>query len=189
MFEFYESVILENNLLSTFIVQRLAENPNIQQRLYEEVKDFQRNLNGEAVTHETLNQMKYMDMIVCEALRMCPVAPELKRRATKPYSFETNDGKMVPIQSGDAIWIPTFILQNDPMYYPHPDVFDPERFNDKSAQIPGTYGPYGMGPRDCIGCQYATNEAKITFYYLLLDFIIETDDQKSEYNVQLKRRN
>lgn len=188
VYEFYESVILENNLLSTFIGQRLAENPNIQQRLYEEFQEIQQNLKGKALTHEILNQMKYMDMIVSEALRMCPIAPELKRRATKPYSFATNDGKMVPIKPGDAIWIPTFILQNDPIYYPKPEVFDPERFTDPSAQIPGTYGPYGMGPRDCIGCQYSSNEAKITFYYLLLDFVIESD-QKGGNNVQFKLRN
>lgn len=188
MFEFYESVVLENNLLSTFIAQRLAENPNIQQRLFEEFQEIKRNLKGEALTHQTINEMKYMDMVVSEALRMCPLAPELKRRATKPYSFQTNDGTMVPIRPGDAIWLPTFILQNDPIYYPDPEVFDPERFNEQSVQIPGTYGPYGLGPRNCIGCQYSTNEAKITFYYLLLDFVIETD-QKAEYNVQFKLRN
>lgn len=188
MFEFYESVVLENNLLSTFIAQRLAENPNIQQRLYEEFQEIQRNSKGEALTHETLNQMKYMDMIVSEALRMCPIAPELKRRATKPYSFETNYGKMVPIKPGDAIWIPQFTLQNDPIFYPEPELFNPERFSDPSAHIPGTFGPYGNGPRQCLGCIYSTNEAKITFYYLLLDFVIETD-QKGGYNVQLKLRN
>lgn len=44
-------------------------------------------------------------------------------------------------------------LHRDPEYYPNPDVFDPERFNEenKIARPQFTYLPFGDGPRICIG--------------------------------------
>lgn len=190
IFEFFESVITENNLLATFIANRLSERPEIQQRLYDEFTEIKRKLNGDLPDHEALNQMKYMSQVISEALRMCPIAPQLKRRATKPYFFKTGNGEMVPIKPGDAVWLPAFILQNDPHYYPQPNVFDPDRFNDENQPFhtPGTYAPYGMGPRDCVGCQYATNEAKITFYYLILNFIIDKVNENDKFNIKLRRR-
>jgi cytochrome P450 family 9 len=51
------------------------------------------------------------------------------------------------------IVISTISLHRDPQYFSDPDRFDPERFNDenKGKILPGTYLPFGIGPRNCIG--------------------------------------
>lgn len=190
-FEFYESVITENNLLTSFVAQQLANNQDIQNRLFDELTEIHNNLNGEALSYESFTQMKYLDMIISESLRMCPIATELKRRATKPYVLENSNGEKVTIKPGEAVWIPAFTLQNDPKYYKNPEIFDPERFNEENrkSHISGTYAPYGMGPRDCIGCRYATMEVKAAIYYLLLEFAIaKADDNKKEFSVRLVKR-
>lgn len=57
------------------------------------------------------------------------------------------------LQAGDVCWIPAFGLHRDPNYWPNPDTFDPERFSNENHEkiVPGTYLPFGLGPRNCIG--------------------------------------
>jgi cytochrome P450 family 6 len=58
-------------------------------------------------------------------------------------------------------------LHHDPMYYPDPERFDPERFSDKEKKKRPQYSylPFGEGPRICIGefcrlliCELTTHE-------------------------------
>lgn len=41
----------------------------------------------------------------------------------------------------------------DPKYYPDPEVFEPDRFLDENKHMikTGTFMPYGIGPRVCVG--------------------------------------
>lgn len=180
-------------MLTTFIVRKLAEHPDIQQQLRDEMMNIKNRIEKNVgLTHETVNGMKYAEMVISEALRLCRITPELKRRATRSYVLENSNGETVTIQPGDAVWLPIFILQNDPQYYPNPNVFDPERFNDdnRNAHVPGTYAPFGMGPRDCIGCVYPMAEMKIYLYHLLLNFTIgcTATHEGSCNSVKLKQR-
>lgn len=153
----------------------MAENPNVQQRLYDECINIKRRIGDNALTYDTLNEMKYAEMVIYEGLRMCPIATELKRRATKPYILENNNGAKITVMPGNGIYLPAFILQNDPKYFAKPSIFDPERFSNENHKyhVPGTYAPFGMGSRNCIGCLHPMIELKIFFYYMLLRFRFE----------------
>lgn len=170
--DFFEATFTENNLIINYIAHALVEHPDIQQQLYEEMLRIKKNLNGAVLLNETLRDMKYMDMVLSEALRLCLITPNLLRRATKPYTLDNGKGGQIQVRVGDAVWIPSFIMQNDAQYFPDPEVFDPERFSEenKGNIVNGTYAPYGLGPRDCIGCRYITMEVKVTFYYMLQNF-------------------
>lgn len=192
-FEFLEAIIIENNLILTFMAHRLAENAEIQERLYDECMEMRSRLGDENLTYDDLSGMKYCEMVINEALRMCEITPELRRRATKKFVLETRNGNKIVVNPGDAIWMPVFTMQNDPKYFPNPKKFDPERFNDENrkSHVPGTYAPFGMGPRDCIGCQYVVAELKITFYYLLLNFKIDKVHNASKcdkFSIKFQRR-
>lgn len=67
-FEFYESVITENNLIMTFIAQRLAEQPDIQQRLYTEMNEMKGRIGDKHLTYDDVAGMKYADMVIKEGL-------------------------------------------------------------------------------------------------------------------------
>lgn len=127
------------------------------------------------LTSEALHDMKYLDMVVSETLRMWPVSPALERFVNKPYVVENTNGNRFRLEVGDGIWIPTFAIHRDPKFFANPNTFDPERFSDANKHNirPGTYMPFGIGPRNCIGSRFALMEMKSIFVYLLLHFSLE----------------
>jgi len=72
--------------------------------------------------------------------------------------------------------------------YLNPLKFDPERFSDENKQniLPGSYLPFGVGPRNCIGSRFALLEVKAVFYHLLSNFDILCVD-KTETPLKLSR--
>ena len=159
--------------LMSFISYELAVNPDIQNRLIDEVDETLETCKGK-LTYEALLGMKYMDMVVSETLRKWPNSIAVDRICTKPYTIEAKypDEKPIHLEKNDVVWLPIFGLHRDPQYYPEPEHFDPERFNDdnKANINPYTYLPFGSGPRNCIGSRFALLETKTLFFYILSHF-------------------
>lgn len=152
----------------TFVAYELALNPDIQSKVHGEIDEVNQNLDGGLLTYDTLQKMKYLDMVVSETLRKWPPAPVTDRVCTASTVLEV-DGKKVPIKKGDYLWIPMYSIQHDEKYYPNPEKFDPERFSDerKHEINPNTYLPFGIGPRNCIGSRFALMELKAAMFYVL----------------------
>lgn len=138
----------------TFTAYEVAVNPNIQQKLYEEIVEMNKQLDGEKISYNELQKMKYMDQVICETLRKWPSGVPTDRICVKDYVYD--DGQLkFNIEKGTNVIFTNFGIHRDPKYFPHPDKFDPERFNDENKQniVPNTYTPFGNGPRNCIGKQ------------------------------------
>lgn len=161
-----------------FMAYELALNPDIQQKLYEEIAQTNKELGGKPATYDTLQKMKYMDMVVSESLRMWPVAA-FDRKCGRDYVLDDGAGLKFTIDAGTCIWVPVYGIHRDPKYYPNPDKFEPERFSDENrGKIDMTmYMPFGMGPRNCIGSRFALMEIKAIMYALLLNFSIERNEK------------
>jgi len=162
-----------SNLLQS-ITFHLAKNPDIQEKLYQEIDEVASALNGKQVTYEALHKMKYLDMVISEGLRIQPPAPQLDRSCTKDYTMDLGNGKSVEIKKGDIIFLPYYVLHHDSEYFPNPEKFDPDRFSDenKDSIVAGSYLPFGMGPRACIGSRFALMEAKLLLFNVLANFSI-----------------
>lgn len=72
------------------------------------------------------------------------------RRCTQDYKIPDTD---VIIEKGTLVLIPRYAIHWDSKHFPDPERFDPERFNQENVQKrnPGTYYPFGAGPRICSG--------------------------------------
>jgi cytochrome P450 len=59
--------------------------------------------------------------------------------------------------------ISPYVTHRLPEYWPQPDRFDPERFNPEqpAERHRFAYLPFAMGPRKCIGDQFALVEATL----------------------------
>ncbi|XP_052900151.1 probable cytochrome P450 9f2 [Anopheles moucheti] len=154
----------------TFLVYEVTIAPNIQQRLYEEIRQVSESLEGKSLTYDALQRMRYLDMVVAETVRKWNPAPGTDRLCNKDYKI--SDEPEIIIPKGSVVFIPITGLHYDPNFYPDPDRFDPERFNEENRQkIPlGAYIPFGIGPRNCIASRFALMEVKTIVYYLLLNY-------------------
>lgn len=87
----------------------MARYPDIQERLFEEISEVLANNNNE-FTFDALNDMKYLDCCMHEVLRIRPVALNLNKLSTKPYTMPLLPGQKEPlvIEKGTPILIPVF---------------------------------------------------------------------------------
>ncbi|XP_055589823.1 probable cytochrome P450 9f2 [Uranotaenia lowii] len=170
-----------------FLAYELALNQDIQQKVFEEIQETDKELAGKPLTYDTLHKMKYLDMVVSEGLRMWPVAA-VDRLCVRDYTLDDGEGLRFTIDKGTVVWFPVFGIHRDPKYYPNPEKFDPERFSEANkANINlATYLPFGIGPRNCIGSRFALMEIKAIMYALLLSFRIERNE-KTQVPVQLTK--
>lgn len=122
----------------------LILNPDIQQKLTEEVDETDKSLNGKYISYDVLQKMRYMDMFVSEVLRIRSPAVFIDRVCTKDFDLKV-DNQVIRIDKGSQLWIPLHCYHQDPENYPEPSKFDPERFNeDNRGNInPTWYVPFG----------------------------------------------
>lgn len=168
-------------LLVSFAYE-LALNPDIQQRLIDEVDAT----NSTDVTYEELNKMKYMEMVLNEVLRVHSPAVFIDRLCTK--NFTLNDDKLsLEFVKGDHLWIPIYCFHYNAEYFPEPEKFDPARFSDENKGNINSahFVPFGQGPRQCIGNRFAQMEVKVLIYYLLRNFTLNVS-AKTEIPLTIK---
>ncbi|XP_015598534.2 cytochrome P450 9e2-like [Cephus cinctus] len=166
--------------LMCYMLHELVLNPDIQQKLREEVDQVTSGADGE-VTYEMLQKMKYMDMVISETLRKHPPVPVTDRVCVKSFKLPQsmpgyND---VTLDKDSIVWIPIHAFHHDPQYFPDPYKFDPERFNDENKDkiVPYTYFPFGLGPRICIGNRFALMETKMIMTHLVQNFLFKRTEK------------
>lgn len=159
----------------------LACNPDIQERLYNEIKETEK-LNGQSLNYETLHKMKYLHMVMSESLRKWPSIATIDREVAQSYEYIDAKGNKIQFSIGDFIVIPIYAFHMDPKYWPEPEKFDPERFSEENKENlnPNAYLPFGSGQRNCIASRFALMVAKTIFYHILRDFRFEKCDKTRE---------
>lgn len=170
--------------LMCFMAHELAVNTGIQERLCVEVDELRGALAGQPLDYEHLTQrLPYMDAVIAETLRKWPPVGLIDRVCNRALTVELSDGRELRFDVGDGFVIPVYALHRDPIYWPMPEHFDPERFASKEriqAQVSGSYVPFGMGPRVCIGQRFALMETKSLFYHVLSEFRFEVCERTQQ---------
>ncbi|XP_075237076.1 cytochrome P450 9e2-like [Lycorma delicatula] len=154
-----------SSTLLTFASYELALNPDIQDKLRDEILTILDKYDGEC-NYQALSEMNYLEMVLNEALRKHPPIGRTDRVCTKEYTIP---GTNVTINPGESVCIPIMGFHYDPEYYPDPEKFDPERFSNesKSKRSPYVFLPFGVGPRNCIGLRFAMISTKSAMVHLL----------------------
>ncbi|XP_039292734.1 probable cytochrome P450 6a14 [Nilaparvata lugens] len=129
----------------TFALLELSCNTAVQLKLQDEIDSA---LIDQDLSFATVNSMTYLNQVVLEVLRKHPPISLMNRHCVQDYHIPGTDHV---IRKGDEIVIPTSSIQNDPENFPDPEVFNPDRFQDPDSIRKGTFLPFGMGPRFCIG--------------------------------------
>ncbi|XP_046443689.1 cytochrome P450 3A16-like [Daphnia pulex] len=149
----------------TNIIFLLALNPEIQNRLHQEITNKLK-ISGE-VNHDILIDFPYIDQVINEVLRVYPPVPRVERECNKDVTYNG-----IEIKKGTMITVPSFALHYDPDSYPDPETFNPDRWSadNKAERDPYTFLPFGMGPRNCVGMRFAMEEIKIALCTIVSQF-------------------
>jgi cytochrome P450 len=153
----------------TWMWYLLAKNPDVFQKLRDEVKVLQ----DKTPTLDDLPRLPYTLKIFKEALRIYPPAYILTRTPTEDVFI---DG--YKIKKGAIVMISPYLLHRKAEYFPDPEKFDPDRFSPENEKtIPRyAYLPFGAGPRVCIGNQFAMIEGHLITATIAQKFSFELVD-------------
>ena len=161
--------------LLTFCTYCLAMNPEIQDRLRQEIEEAVAADAGE-IKYDTIMNLKYLDAVINETLRLYIPSVNVQRNVTNDYEFKSLGLK---VKKGSKIMIPLYAIHHQEEFFPDPFKFDPERFmpENKDNLIPYTFLPFLLGPRNCIGARFALLEAKTALASVLIKYNINRCDQ------------
>ena len=134
-------------------VYLLAHTPQAQARLAAEVEGVDLGPQGAAAA---LPKLTFTAAVVNEALRLFPPAFTLVRQARA--ADRAGD---VAIPRGAVVMIAPWVLHRHRRLWDQPDAFVPERFLSGPPPPRFAYLPFGVGPRVCVGAQFALTEATL----------------------------
>nr|XP_018901568.1 PREDICTED: probable cytochrome P450 6a13 [Bemisia tabaci] len=154
----------------TFCLYELARHPEIQQKLHEEIK-LVTGGNIADINYDDLRKLSYMEQVIDETLRKYPVFPCIERICNERFILPETS---LVIEEGTIFFVPTISLHHDPRFFPNPDEFDPNRFAEQNIDkiIPGSYLPFGDGPRCCIASRMAIMMIKTMLTTMILSYNI-----------------
>ncbi|XP_063701080.1 cytochrome P450 9e2-like [Culicoides brevitarsis] len=164
-----------------FMSYELAMNPEVQEKLQEEIDSVANDLkNPEEIDYEAIKKLIFMDAVIEETFRKHPSTAWLERVCNKSFTLreKTESEEEVVLNPGDIVVIPNDAIQNDPKIFEDPDKFQPERFLEK--KISGEIMPFGLGPRQCIATRFALMQTKVFFFNLLSKFTIKKNEETVE---------
>lgn len=141
----------------SWLFHELGQHPDIEQRLHAEIDDV---LGGRLVGDlnlDDLPKLEYTERVISEVLRKYPLLI-LMRRARVDVDLGG-----VRITPGTEVALSQFAIHHDPLLYPEPARFDPDRWlPDRAAKLPnGAFIPFGAGVHHCPGQSFARTEIAI----------------------------
>lgn len=156
----------------TSITYCLAKHQDIQTKLYEEIKKIATKDNNDGTykfDYETLTRCSYLDSVISESLRIMTPISAIDRHTKEDYVIEKYD---VLIPADSVIFLDYLLIHTSEEFWPNPYKFDPERFmpENRDKIVPGSYSPFGQGPRHCLGMRFSLTETKIAIAKLLMNY-------------------
>ncbi|XP_017040761.1 probable cytochrome P450 6a20 [Drosophila ficusphila] len=160
-----------------FALYELALNQDIQDKLRTEIDSVLKKHNGK-LDYDSMKEMSYLEKVIDETMRKRPVVGHLIRVATENYE---HSNPKYNIEKGTGVIVPTWGIHHDPEFYPEPEKFIPERFDeDQVQQRPAcTFLPFGEGPRNCIGLRFGRMQVFVGMALLIHNFKFEVHPTKT----------
>lgn len=140
----------------------LAEHQPAQERVRTELADHAAHLGPVSLVGHR-ESLPWTRAVIDEALRLYPPAWAISRRAREP---DVLSGHEVP--AGTLAIVSPWVLHRRADPWTEPSQFRPERFLDAGAGR-SAYLPFGMGPRLCIGREFALGEMVVVLSRLLAE--------------------
>ena len=154
----------------TWVFFILSMRPDIADRMRAEVE---RVVGDGPVEFEHAKRLVFVRNVFRETLRLYPPITFIPRVATA----DTKIGGY-RIKRGAMVMLAPWATHRNAIYWPNADRFDPDRFapENEAQLVPGTYMPFGLGQRICVGAAFATFESCLILARLVRRYDFETLD-------------
>ena len=163
----------------SFCLFELARHPGVVSKIRSEISScLGVGPSAKIPTYTELKEMKYLNSVLNETLRLYPVVPFNVRYSLKDTTLPRGGGpdgtSPIGVRANTRVIYSTMMLQRDPAVYASPgekNYFDPlkwipERWSSWQPK-PWHFIPFNGGPRICIGQQFATIEMSYTITRIL----------------------
>lgn len=148
----------------------LAMHPDVQQRVYDEIKSLECN---DYYDIDDLNKLKYTEMVLNETMRLFPPGPTTFRLITQPTKL-----KNCTLPVGTICQVPIYRLHHmKSIWGDNCDQFDPERFSTEQRERLDMFYflPFMAGARNCLGQKFGMMSMKTSLCHLISKFSFQTD--------------
>ncbi|CAK1541092.1 unnamed protein product [Leptosia nina] len=142
----------------------LGTYPEIQQKCRKQILDVFGDSDRD-VSKADLTQLKYLDAVLKETMRLCPVAPFTGRIITEDTKL-----KNAVLRKGLVCGVMLYgVLNNPELWGSDVNEFVPERWLEPNRlpENPRAMGSFGYGKRNCIGKIYAIMTMKVSIVHIL----------------------
>ncbi|KAA8544289.1 hypothetical protein F0562_022301 [Nyssa sinensis] len=148
-------------------MSEMLRNPRVMKRAQAEVREV---FGKNGIVDETgLPELKYLNSVIKETLRLHPPAPLLLPRECSEQC-EIN-GYQIPVKT--RVIVNAWAIGRDPRYWTEAERFHPERFLNSPMDFKGIdfeYIPFGAGRRICPGVLFALPNIELPLAQLLYHF-------------------
>ncbi|KAG6419559.1 hypothetical protein SASPL_121781 [Salvia splendens] len=145
----------------------LLRHPQVMAKAQAEVRQALKGNSTEQ--NDIVRNLKYLKLVIKEALRLHPPIPMLYRASKEEHMM---NGYTIP--AGEKVTINIWAMHRDPRYWKDPEMFKPERFENQSLDFVGGdhyhFLPFGAGKRMCPGITYGLANVEFTLSQLLYNF-------------------
>ena len=155
---------------ASWAIHMIGSHPEVQKRLHAEVDRVFGSSNRQ-LKPEDLGELKYLECVIKETLRLFPSVPFFGRILTEEQVI---GGFRMPVGATATVF--AYMIHRDERYYPDPEKFDPDRFlpENSAERHPYAFIPFSAGKRNCIGQRFAVMEKKIILANILRRFEVKS---------------
>ncbi len=117
---------------------------------------------------EKLLVAPYLGAVVNETIRLHPILAECARIPMQPMEILGRK-----IEAGQSLVVSIVNIHHDPLLYPEPDTFRPERFLERKYNV-FEFLPFGGGHRRCMGAGLAEYSLRIALAEMAMNWDFES---------------
>ncbi|CAM0151217.1 unnamed protein product [Urochloa decumbens] len=167
MFDMFAAGSETSSTTLIWCMTELVRNPDVMARAQAEVREAFKGKN--TITEQDLKGLRYLRLVIKEALRLHTPAPLLVPRKCR----ETCQVMDYDVPKGTAVFVNMWAICRDPKYWDDPEEFKPQRFENSDLDYKGTnyeFLPFGAGRRICPGINLGVGNIELALASLVYHF-------------------
>ncbi|XP_043483196.1 cytochrome P450 4g15-like [Leptopilina heterotoma] len=168
---------------SSFALCVLAARQDIQDKVYEEINEIFNGSDRPCTFQDTI-EMKYLERVILETLRLYPPVPAIARQLNQDVKLASGD---YTVPKGCTVVIAQYKIHRLEEYYPNPEEFNPDNFLPEKMQNRHYYSyiPFSAGPRSCVGRKFAMLKLKVLLSTILRNYKIKSNFSEKDFKLQV----